>query len=81
VVILFIQSAPTKHQLQLASEVSLSPSILGAGDGNSSLGRFRRLGYKADTLEFDSDYFLATEFVDRYKDEVKWRKDNEYVRK
>lgn len=43
-------------------------------DGNNSLKRVAKIGDRAvaDLREFaDSDYFLPTEFVDRFKDEVK----------
>ena len=42
-------------------------------DGNNSLKRMRQVGNRevADTRVLESDYFLTSEFVDQYKNEVK----------
>lgn len=67
---------------QLEGEAVLNPSVMGACDGNNSLGRFIKGRRQADTLTFESDYFLTHEFVDKYKDKVKrrvWKPDSQEV--
>lgn len=41
-------------------------------DGNNSLKRIKGIGDRrvSDTRSFESDYFLSTEFVDHYAEEV-----------
>ncbi|TFK60510.1 hypothetical protein BDN72DRAFT_730156, partial [Pluteus cervinus] len=46
----------------------LTFSRLRAFDGNNSLKRFD--GAKADKREFESNYFLSNEYVDKFKDDV-----------
>jgi hypothetical protein len=45
-------------------------SMLVCADGNSSLKRFKRAG-EDDPRSFDSSYFLSSEFVDGYQNEVR----------
>ncbi|KAF8515032.1 hypothetical protein BU17DRAFT_93915 [Hysterangium stoloniferum] len=56
---------------QLADEPALSPSIIGAVDGNNSLKRFIKKTAAEDTLAFESDYFLSRDFVNQFAGEVK----------
>ncbi|KAF8509164.1 hypothetical protein BU17DRAFT_70535 [Hysterangium stoloniferum] len=56
---------------QLADEPALSPSIIGAVDGNNSLKRFINKTAAEDTLAFESDYFLSRDFVNQFTGEVK----------
>ncbi|KAF8521797.1 hypothetical protein BU17DRAFT_87722 [Hysterangium stoloniferum] len=48
---------------QLADEPTLSPSVIGAIDGNNSLKHFNNKAQTQDTLTFESDYFLSWNFV------------------
>ncbi|KIJ56126.1 hypothetical protein M422DRAFT_150960, partial [Sphaerobolus stellatus SS14] len=66
-------SCPACHY-KVADEPELSPSIIGAIDGNNSLKRFIWKDRGQDDLVFDSDYFLSREFVDKFGSEVKVRK-------
>ncbi|KAI0083017.1 hypothetical protein BDY19DRAFT_981236 [Irpex rosettiformis] len=58
---------------KLKDEPPLTPSRLLAMDGNNSAKRVASAGL-VDFGQFDSDYFLSREEVDRFKDEVKGRK-------
>ncbi|KAF8576014.1 hypothetical protein K439DRAFT_1623158 [Ramaria rubella] len=58
---------------QLAGEAELNPSIMGALDGNNSLKRFVREDQASDMLVFESDYFISHDYVEQFKDEVKWK--------
>ncbi|KAI0749268.1 hypothetical protein C8Q80DRAFT_1269169 [Daedaleopsis nitida] len=64
-----------KHAiLHLEDEANLRFQRVLAMDGNNSLKRIAKIGDRniADTREFvDSDYYLLSDYVDRYKDEVK----------
>ncbi|KAI0054626.1 hypothetical protein BV25DRAFT_1816807, partial [Artomyces pyxidatus] len=53
-------------------EQPLAPARMHAMDGCSSHKRLRGAGY-ADTREFRSNYFIAPQQVDKFKDEVKPR--------
>ncbi|KIJ34337.1 hypothetical protein M422DRAFT_182296, partial [Sphaerobolus stellatus SS14] len=56
---------------KLSGEPTLSPSVIGAIDGNNSLKRFTKKTGAQDPLQFESDYFLPRTFVDEYAGEVK----------
>lgn len=59
---------------QLEHEEPLQFSLLYAMDGNNSLKRVARIGERAvaDQREFtESDYFIPTEFVERFANEVR----------
>ncbi|KAI0640945.1 hypothetical protein C8Q79DRAFT_1014781 [Trametes meyenii] len=64
-------SCPCCH-LQLQDEATLHPARLLAMDGNNSAKRVASAGAQ-DRRNFQSDYFLPRDVVDRFKDEVKRR--------
>ncbi|KAG8700478.1 hypothetical protein FRC08_004676 [Ceratobasidium sp. 394] len=53
----------------LEGEPELNPKLLATCDGNDSLKRCARAG-SADQREYESDYYISPEEVDRFKDEV-----------
>lgn len=63
-----------KSSAQLEDKEPLVFSRIFCFDGNNSLKRVAKFGDRevADRREFsESDYYLSSDFVDRYKDEVK----------
>ncbi|KAF8498309.1 hypothetical protein BU17DRAFT_72352 [Hysterangium stoloniferum] len=55
----------------LADEPTLSPSVIGAMDGNNSLKCFNNKAQTQDTLTFESDYFLSWNFVNGFARDVR----------
>ena len=67
--------------LQVEGETPATYARMVVMDGNNSLKRFAPVGNRevGDVRTFESEYYLPTEFVDRFADEVKGRQSQPHV--